>query len=222
MRDRDKDHNRVESGGQAAHREIDRVLDAALAKYAAVEPRAGLEDRVLANLRAERALTPDQAWWRWSVAATLAAVVVVALALAWRSGRQSHPLVDNHPAPTTPSVQTPATQLAANNGGEKQIRESRVRPHDRVAARKAAVHPVQPTLVGSDNPKLDQFPSPRPLSEQEKLLQSYVAQYPEESILIARARSEALRRDQLEEMKALPSGDWATDADEQNHDTNER
>ena len=40
---------------QAAERDpLDRDLDAALAKYAAVEPRAGLEDRVLANLRAER------------------------------------------------------------------------------------------------------------------------------------------------------------------------
>jgi hypothetical protein len=34
--------------------EFDRMLDAALAKYAAVEPRTGLEERVLANLRPSR------------------------------------------------------------------------------------------------------------------------------------------------------------------------
>ncbi len=37
------------------HDELDRMLDAALAKYAAAEPRAGLEARVLANLRARDA-----------------------------------------------------------------------------------------------------------------------------------------------------------------------
>ena len=41
--------------------EFDRMLDAALAKYAAVEPRTGLEERVLANLRAEQARVPDHA-----------------------------------------------------------------------------------------------------------------------------------------------------------------
>jgi hypothetical protein len=72
------------------------------------------------------------------------------------------------------------------------------------------------------NPKLDQFPSPRPLSEQEKLLQSYVAEYPERAVLIARARTEALRQDQLEEMKGFPSGDRGTDSDERNYDTTDR
>ena len=37
--------------------DLDRTLDAALANYAAVEPRAGLEDRILVRVRAE-ALRP--------------------------------------------------------------------------------------------------------------------------------------------------------------------
>jgi hypothetical protein len=40
-------------------------------------------------------------------------------------------------------------------------------------------------------------------------------------VLIARARSEALQRD-LEEMKAFASGEWASNSDDQNHDTTER
>ena len=32
--------------------DLDRALDAALAKYTSVEPRAGLDERILANLRA--------------------------------------------------------------------------------------------------------------------------------------------------------------------------
>ena len=76
--------------------ELDSALDAALAKYAAVEPRAGLEDRVLANLRIEQARMPVRAWWRWSVAGALAAVVFVALALAWRPFKPSPASVENH------------------------------------------------------------------------------------------------------------------------------
>jgi hypothetical protein len=39
------------------------------------------------------------------------------------------------------------------------------------------------------------------LSEQEKILESYVANYPEHAALIAQAREDALRRDMAEEMK---------------------
>ena len=73
------------------HDELDSTLDAALTKYATVEPRAGLEDRILANLRAEQARVLDRAWWQVHFmacsAAALAVVVVMALALAWRSGQ---------------------------------------------------------------------------------------------------------------------------------------
>jgi len=54
------------------HDEFDDMLDAALAKYAAAEPRAGLDERVLANLRAERARVTERACWRWSIVAPLA------------------------------------------------------------------------------------------------------------------------------------------------------
>jgi hypothetical protein len=73
----------------------------------------------------------------------------------------------------------------------------------------------------ADNPKLGRFPSPQPLSEQERLLQKYVAENPEQAVLLARARDEALRQDQLEEMKAFPYG-GATDAGQRNNDTTER
>jgi hypothetical protein len=55
----------------------------------------------------------------------------------------------------------------------------------------------QPTVAAG--PKLEQFPSPQPMSEQEKILASYVAQYPEHAALIAEARSEALKKDRREE-----------------------
>jgi hypothetical protein len=193
--------------------ELDRVLDKALAKYAATEPRAGLEERVLAAVRAERARVPDRTWWRWSVMAALAAMVIVAVTLAWKSDRPPHPVVANHPATATPAAKAPATQ-AGSKGKANPV-------HFRERIRTAARRP-RSGVVMAGNPKLDQFPSPRPLSEQEKLLQSYVAEYPERAVLIARARTEALRQDQLEEMNGFPSSDRGTDSDERNNDTTDR
>ena len=55
-------------------------------------------------------------------------------------------------------------------------------------------------MHSSPAPKLEQFPSPQPLSEQEKILARYVNTYPEHAALIAQARTEELRRDSAEEM----------------------
>jgi len=43
------------------HQQADCEFDDALAKYARVEPRAGLEERILANLRAEQARVTNPA-----------------------------------------------------------------------------------------------------------------------------------------------------------------
>ena len=204
--------------------ELDHTLDAALAKFAAVEPRAGLEERILANLRAERSRVLDRAWWRWSAAGALAVVIVVAVALAWRSGKPSHGVIANHSSTMPHAAKHPTTPIVAN-GRENQVRGNHARPQQRVARRRTAVHRPQ-SIVASANPKLDRFPSPQPLSEQEKILASYVEKYPEEAVLLARARTEALRQDQLEEMKAFPSGSSsgsrATDSEEGNGDSTER
>jgi len=45
------------------------------------------------------------------------------------------------------------------------------------------------------------------LSEQERILADYVADYPEHAALIARARTEALRQDGAEEMREAEVGD---------------
>jgi hypothetical protein len=194
--------------------ELDSALDAALAKYAAVEPRAGLGDRVLANLRIEQARMPVRAWWRWSVAGALAAVVFVALALAWRPFKPSPASVENH-----------SSELQM--GGYPAIKPSVDGPNvARAAATSAKVRVVarrqHPSSMASNQPKLDQFPSPQPLSEQEKLLQNYVARYPEHAVLVARALTGALRPDQLKEVATFPSGDETADLKDQNTDTRER
>jgi len=51
-------------------------------------------------------------------------------------------------------------------------------------------------------PKLDVFPSPLPLSEQEKILASYVAQDPWRAALVAEARMDDLRHE-VEERRQI-------------------
>jgi hypothetical protein len=184
----DSDHEQEQ---YAKRDRLDRDLDAALAKYAAVGPRPSLEERVLANLKAERAKVLSHAWWRWSVAFAMTAVVVAALVVGWKS-ETSRPVVVNHPTPSAPSQNESRTNVAANRGAKQ------VRPQGRVPKRATPIHSSQPALVATANPKLDQFPSPQPLTEQEKILASYVAQFHAQAVLIARVANAELQKDRAE------------------------
>ena len=176
----DRDHKRMQARQKddATKNVFDHELDAALAKYSNVEPRAGLEERVLANLRAEQSGVPVRAWWRWSVAG---AVLIVAAALLWRLERPSHPVVAVRPAnPTQASQQR--KQFISNGV------ESGVRIQTSNSMRKK-IRNVSPVVVAG-GPKFDQFPSPQPLTEQELALARYVREFPQEASLIATAQVE--------------------------------
>jgi hypothetical protein len=174
---------------------LDRELDAELAKFAKAEPRAGIEERVLANLRAEQARTAEHLWWRWPALAALAGLIVVFASLAWRLQTRGHNIASHSPAAT----QTPehiGTQLV-NNGGRGSMRLPEAGSGRRLR-RHAISHPA--TFVAS-TPRLDQFPSPQPLSEQEKMLAAYVTEHLQQAVLIARARTAELKKDWAQEMQ---------------------
>ncbi len=162
--------------------ELDHQLDTALEKYAAADPRTGLEERILANMRSARAQAPDRTWWRWGLAAAVAAVVV--LAMAWRSGKPSHSLTVSHPSAATQVLKEPGTQAVANS--------NRSDPHPLrpgPAHKATAIHAHPPAAIAAEV-KLDQFPSPQPLSKQELALARYVSEFPQEATLIARTQAE--------------------------------
>jgi hypothetical protein len=199
--------------------DLDVALDAALAKYSAVEPRAGLEERVLAHMREEQTRYAERGWWRWGFAAAVVAIFVVAVALAWRSGKTSQPVIANRPSVLAPSPKAPA--VAVDASADASNKKNAVRPRERVSIHRSA-HLSPHAAVMATVPKLDQFPSPQPLSEQEKILESYVEKYPEHAALVARALIGAIRPDQLKEVTAFPSGDETADSQDQNNDTRER
>ena len=53
-------------------------------------------------------------------------------------------------------------------------------------------------------PRLDQFPSPRPLSEQEILLARFVEQFPREAAMIATAQTRLLAQEENEIERETP------------------
>jgi hypothetical protein len=176
--------------------ELDHLLHAALAKYAAVEPRPGLEERILAKLCAQQKTTPARAWWRWGLAGALAAIIAVVSTLSWRSGTPSHPVIANHPPVTTPAPLNIVAQVAPGN-------ESVSSPRAHLRAWGKVTHRPQREATAALYPRLNQFPSPQPMSEQEKLLTSYIARSRDQAVLVARARTEELRRDEQEKLREL-------------------
>ncbi|HTS38815.1 MAG TPA: hypothetical protein VMH04_24285 [Candidatus Solibacter sp.] len=184
-------------GSDDAH--LDQALDAALARYAAVEPRAGLEDRILANLRAQPTEAAPRFWWRWGLAGGLpwavAALLVVAAAIAWRSSRPAPPIA-HRPAVEAPAPKHPEYQVLVHNDA------TAIHPHRRNALASQSGHSATVAAV----PKLDVFPSPQPLTEQEKLVLGYVNKNPEQAALLAEAHMESLRRE-AEERTRLAAED---------------
>jgi hypothetical protein len=186
---------------KAGKADLDHTLDAALANYAAVEPRAGLEERILANLRAEPARVSERVWWQLPLAIGATAIVVLAVGLVLRSGRHPQPSVKNPPAVTTPATKQPDTQAATHNPDAVRLARDQATRHQPTHA--TVQHSARSETVAAAPPRLDQFPSPRPLSEQEKLLASYIAQEPQRAALVAEARMEVLRKDQEEEQQEM-------------------
>lgn len=165
----------------------DAALDSALREHGDARPRPGLEGRVLANLRAERErLKAGRKWWPAPVAVAVSAILIIGAAIFL--GRTHDNTREQVAAERTPMVRqnSPGVRVAsvpaANTSRATKITR-RVRP---VLANRPA------------EPRLDQFPSPQPLSDQEQLLARYVQELPSEARQIAQAQTELARQDQIE------------------------
>ncbi|HUA15781.1 MAG TPA: hypothetical protein VMG31_10800 [Verrucomicrobiae bacterium] len=175
---------------------LDLELDAVLARYSAVEPRSGIESRILSHLRSTPAPSASRHWWGWGFAG--AAAIVIVIAFVWRGTRPSHLVIANHPPtailqPTlhpTPAQKTPDRE-ARNPGTQNDEAHSSSGAKAELAAatRARARKPSLPRAAAvATYPKLDHFPSPEPLSPEEAALARYVSQFPKEAVLIARTQ----------------------------------
>lgn len=147
---------------------FDDLLDDALKRYGDVEPRVGLEGRVLANLAAqlvERTIRARRLWAAANVGALIVVAILVGHGFLAKPARMA-PL-QGEDAQLAPAVPSPKAAEFAS-GMAPPVRRYR--------------RPVR----AQTEAKLRQFPSPRPMSEQELMLREYVERFPEEAVLIAK------------------------------------
>ena len=187
-------NRRQDSGNQNRdHDALDSELDGAMATFAAVEPRAGLEERVLASLWSQKEQRLAPTFWHWPALFVPAALVILAaISFVWRLGRHTPAATSRQP----PSAQHDQSKLraAADSIGSPVHRSVPATPSGLPTRRVG-----RPREAVASAPKLDQFPSPQPLNEQENILVSYVAKFQDHAALVARARMESLRQELTDE-----------------------
>ncbi len=172
-------------------RQLDRWLDEALARYSDVEPRAGLEQRILSNLRTQPQRRP---WWQWAWI-PVAAAVLIAAGVLW----MTHPARPDAP-PSRAEGGPPLAEHREARVGPEAAPSSRAqrakvdqgggRPH-----RPAPQANLQVASATEDLPRQEvfpsregvgpMFPSPAPLNTQELALIHLVKRDPEEVRMIA-------------------------------------
>jgi hypothetical protein len=168
---------------------FDELLDKALRQYGNVEPRIGLETRILANIRA----AVNRSHWRhtWLVAATLTAALVIAMATGiW------HQVL-------TPKQNVPAP--AVSQDAMKKVSSATIPRNARLVKPRTSRRP-QRAVAGSrvsstGNPRLARFPAPLPLSQEELLLARYAEHFPKEALLVAQKQrdfEEEIRQAELD------------------------
>ena len=150
---------------------LDEWLEGALRQHETAEPRPGLEGRVLARIAAEskRHRTPRS--WAWILATASATVfALICIRVGYHAGK-------------------------APNSGVAEVAKNSIAPQVAEASASVPLEPIvrnrshrkrTPALAKSiGEPKLEHFPSRRPLSEQELVLVGYAERFPAEAALIA-------------------------------------
>jgi hypothetical protein len=175
--------------------QIDDMLDSLLANYSSAEPRPGLETRILANLREAEEKKASQGWWnfRWVWAGAVAAAIIVAAVLI--NGRHRVEPSTHAILKTSPSVPQPEIQAHAPAVRNETVR---IRPRKSLAP----TRPQNAALALSERPAV--FPTPTPLSEQEKLLLSYLAGTPREEVIAESHPDEPPAVGDQDQTKAIP------------------
>jgi hypothetical protein len=110
----------------------EQLLDATLAHHKNAEPRWGLEERILANLRTQPP-TPQRMWWKW-LPVLAATAIVLAVALTAHVLRRSAP---SNQAATVIAAHIEQKQEAGLND-KAPLKPTRSSPHTRNAHSVAA------------------------------------------------------------------------------------
>jgi hypothetical protein len=135
--------------------DLDKLIDGALSTYTNAEPIAGLEERVLERVRMARR-TRARRWWCAIAAAVSGAVLIGILARK----PQPAPVARIEPPPVQLSIAPPPPRVV-------------------VEVRRPARAPRRPTTPRA-LPKRELFPTPMPLTKEERMLVALAEAHPQE------------------------------------------
>jgi hypothetical protein len=175
MADMDKDKATV----NAKDNQLDALLDSMLAEYSAVEPRPGLENRILTNIR-EATGKEKSPWWRWrwiwagAAAAAVALIIAVMLLSSPGSRKQPVPVAQGNSAQENSGTERGTTPHVANAAPERAA----VPSHPTAVA-----HAPRMQTVARKEVRREVFPTPEPLSKEERMLLSYLSRTPREELV---------------------------------------
>jgi hypothetical protein len=147
------------------HDDLDLLLDSALKTYAESEANLNLEQRILARIAAEPSIALRPRWLPWAVALPLAACLLL-FALFMSQKTSVEPTARLSHAPSSPLEALPAAPHP------EHVHHTQALSHPKPA------RPVQ--LAGRDVslPKLDVFPTPQPLTAEERTLAAIANETP--------------------------------------------
>ena len=180
---------------------MDDMLESLLANYSSAEPRPGLETRILANLHDVESREAGRGWWgfKWIWAgAALTALIVGGVLIIGKGKRHVAPPPSTVVQTVQPDVQQPITQ-------QPIIQEPRVQSSVPKIGATPAIHhrhktlapgPQQnATLAVSQRPA--NFPTPFPLSEQERLMLAYLNNRPRQEVIAQIQRTDQQEADEF-------------------------
>ena len=146
--------------------ELDRLVEDALSTYCRQEPESGLEERVLNRIR-EAGIRPKFRFVfpGWAVAAPVVACVTIVIVTFWS------------PRPTQPDVSH--VLRSGGNTATANIKQ----PEPAITAPTPPQHKMsrRPGAMRSALPKRQQFPTPAPMTGEERALLAFVRNAPEEA-----------------------------------------
>lgn len=152
--------------------ELDILLDSALTTYADPGPDSGLDQRILTRISTEAAPAPRRPRLLWAIALPAAACLL----LVFLSTPRPH-----HPSSgrTEQAQSSQRSPLIAAPTGSRPARRLEAPQRSETPTRKTQSRPVTLAAKLVPYPKLDVFPTPRPLSPAEQALAVFAARAPE-------------------------------------------
>ncbi|HKT52777.1 MAG TPA: hypothetical protein VJV96_20925 [Candidatus Angelobacter sp.] len=162
---------------QDKERQVDNLLDSVLSQYASAEPRPGLETRVLARIAASRRDSEARASsLRWLIAGgglVASALALLVVLLVFRTQQQPH---------FSPRVAQSDHAQQMPDQSKSAVEHSSSPKKTQVRNRKTiAVQAARQDAVLAERPAI--FPTPVPLSQQERLMFSYMANTPRQEVV---------------------------------------